>query len=126
MFKFSNAVSVHRHTHAPNIPNELTNELRHSTGADFSHGTHERQNRDSSLRSFLNHSKQHNMADQFAKLKKTYTYNVSAQALFFHALDKALRLEVPEIGREFTDGLYIGTGASRRAALHARFLLMPV
>jgi len=46
--------------------------------------------------------------DQFEELKGKYPHNVYAEALFFNASQKALRLEVPEIGREFTDGLYIG------------------
>ncbi|KAG8947164.1 hypothetical protein FRC00_009262, partial [Tulasnella sp. 408] len=49
------------------------------------------------------------MADKFSLLKKDYKHNVPAEALFFNVNGrKALRLEVPEIGKEFTDGLYIG------------------
>ncbi|KAG8911493.1 hypothetical protein FRC01_005687, partial [Tulasnella sp. 417] len=35
-------------------------------------------------------------------------HNVPGEALFISAGRKALRLEVPEIGKEFTDGAYIG------------------
>ncbi|KAG9036517.1 hypothetical protein FS837_001652 [Tulasnella sp. UAMH 9824] len=49
------------------------------------------------------------MADKFSLLKKDYPHVVPAEALFFNVNGrKALRLEVPEIGKEFTDGLYIG------------------
>lgn len=52
------------------------------------------------------------MSDQFSLLKRQYKHNVPAEALFFNVNGrKALRLEVPEIGKEFTDGLYIGKGA---------------
>ncbi|KIM76190.1 hypothetical protein PILCRDRAFT_826551 [Piloderma croceum F 1598] len=48
------------------------------------------------------------MTDQFIVLKKKYTYNVPAAALFFSNAHKALRVEVPDIGKEFTDSAYIG------------------
>ena len=53
--------------------------------------------------------------DQFAVLKRTYLHNVPAEALFFSNASngsKALRLEVAEIGKEFTDNVDIGKGAS--------------
>ena len=55
-----------------------------------------------------------NMTDQFLVLKKKYTYNVPAAALFFSSAHKALRVEVPDIGKEFTDSAYIGKGGSSR------------
>ncbi|EKM53661.1 uncharacterized protein PHACADRAFT_211333 [Phanerochaete carnosa HHB-10118-sp] len=54
------------------------------------------------------------MTDLFSDLKKQYKHNVAAEALFFKAdpdrisRPHALRLEVSEIGREFTDGTNIG------------------
>jgi hypothetical protein len=57
--------------------------------------------------------------DQFAALKAKYREaggrDVPAEALFFHNTSsdlKALRLAVAEIGKEFTDNVYIGKGAS--------------
>jgi hypothetical protein len=54
------------------------------------------------------------MTDQFIVLKNKYKYNVPAAALFFSNNHKALRVEVPDIGKEFTDSAYIGKGASSR------------
>jgi len=48
------------------------------------------------------------MTDQFIVLKNKYKYNVPAAALFFSNNHKALRVEVPDIGKEFTDSAYIG------------------
>ncbi|KIO28042.1 hypothetical protein M407DRAFT_185604 [Tulasnella calospora MUT 4182] len=48
------------------------------------------------------------MSDQFELLKNKYKYNVQGEALFINAGNKALRLEVPDIGKEFTAGVYIG------------------
>ena len=50
------------------------------------------------------------MSHKFAELKASYAHQVPAQALFINAGHKALRLECPEIGKEFTDHVYIGKG----------------
>ena len=62
---------------------------------------------------------------------KTYTHSTAASALFFKNTDKnkvvhqALRVEVPEIGKEFSDNAYIGTGMKLSSSLELRckFLL---
>jgi hypothetical protein len=48
--------------------------------------------------------------DAFSDLKKDYTYNVPAYALLFSDAKgyKALRVDAPDIGKEFTDSVYIG------------------
>lgn len=52
------------------------------------------------------------MTDKFSTLKKAYKHNVPAEALFFKGKGgQALRLEVPDLGKEFTDNAYIGKGA---------------
>jgi len=44
-------------------------------------------------------------------VKKNYDNEVGAQALFFaSAHGKAVRVEAPEILKEFTDNAYIGRG----------------
>lgn len=43
-------------------------------------------------------------------LSYVYNHETPAEALLFHGAHKALRIEAPDIGREFTDGMYIGTG----------------
>jgi hypothetical protein len=48
------------------------------------------------------------MSDQFEVLKNKYKHQVDGEALLINAGQKALRLEVPDIGKEFTDGVYIG------------------
>jgi hypothetical protein len=51
----------------------------------------------------------------FDILLKKYKYHVSAEALFFASgHNKALRVEAPTLNKEFTDGAYIGAGASSR------------
>jgi hypothetical protein len=51
----------------------------------------------------------------FDTLLKKYKYHVSAEALFFaNGHNKALRVEAPTLCKEFTDGAYIGAGASSR------------
>ncbi|KAF8433257.1 hypothetical protein L210DRAFT_2735958 [Boletus edulis BED1] len=54
--------------------------------------------------------------DKFTQLRQTYKYNNEAEALFFK--DKfqrpALRLEVPDLNLEFTDGFYIGSDPKGR------------
>jgi hypothetical protein len=50
------------------------------------------------------------MADLFSDLRKQYKNEANGEALFFSAKYKALRLEVPEIGKEFSDCCYIGKG----------------
>ena len=50
------------------------------------------------------------MSHKFAELKASYAHQVPAQALFINAGHKALRLECPEIGKEFSDNVYIGKG----------------
>jgi hypothetical protein len=50
---------------------------------------------------------------------------VPAAALFFSNVQKgikALRVEVPDIGKEFTDSAYIGKGASSRIIIRTRSL----
>ncbi|GJE94738.1 hypothetical protein PsYK624_109090 [Phanerochaete sordida] len=42
-------------------------------------------------------------------LSYVYNHETPAEALLFHGAHKALRIEAPDIGREFTDGMYIGT-----------------
>ncbi|CAK5272784.1 unnamed protein product [Mycena citricolor] len=51
------------------------------------------------------------MTDKFSQLRSKWAGSSNAEALFFKAsgMSPAMRLEVPELGREFTDGLYIGT-----------------
>jgi len=51
------------------------------------------------------------MTDLFTDLKKKYKYHVPAAALIFSSplVGKALRVEAPDIGKEFTDGANIGT-----------------
>ncbi|KAJ7745881.1 hypothetical protein DFH07DRAFT_942731 [Mycena maculata] len=49
---------------------------------------------------------------KFSDLESAYTYNVPASALLFsnvHGWVWALRVEVPDLGKEFSDGNYIGT-----------------
>ena len=46
---------------------------------------------------------------------RTYNHSTAAEALFFKntvngSVHKAIRVEVPEIGVEFTDNAYIGKG----------------
>ena len=46
---------------------------------------------------------------------RTYNHSTGAAALFFknivnNTVHQALRVEVPEIGKEFTDTAYIGKG----------------
>ncbi|CAK5282724.1 unnamed protein product [Mycena citricolor] len=48
------------------------------------------------------------MSDKFSELRSHYKHAVQAEALLFNNGRRALRLEVPDIGKEFTDGLYIG------------------
>ncbi|KAF8958720.1 hypothetical protein BDZ97DRAFT_2061581 [Flammula alnicola] len=49
------------------------------------------------------------MSDPFTSLKSEFDEAVAAAALFFNnGHNKALRVEVPTIALEFTDGLYIG------------------
>jgi hypothetical protein len=51
----------------------------------------------------------------FSDLEAKYDQSVGAEALFFKNVhNKALRVEVPTLHVEFTDGLYIGRGASFR------------
>jgi hypothetical protein len=48
-----------------------------------------------------------------ATLEEKYDEAVSAEALFFNnGRNKALRVEAPTLNKEFTDGAYIGRGAS--------------
>jgi hypothetical protein len=46
---------------------------------------------------------------------RTYKHSTASSALFFKntygLVHQALRVEVPEIGKEFTDNAYIGRGA---------------
>lgn len=60
---------------------------------------------------------------------KTYNHSTAASALFFKNTDakkvvhQALRVEVPEIGKEFSDNAYIGTGMTSFGWIHgANFL----
>jgi hypothetical protein len=66
---------------------------------------------------------------KFSDLESAYTYNVPASALLFSNVHgwpwgpptihtKALRVEVPDLGKEFSDGNYIGTGADFDAHRH--------
>lgn len=51
------------------------------------------------------------MTDKFTTLKAKYKHQCPAEALFFsNGNHKALRLEVPDLGKEFTDNAYIGKG----------------
>jgi hypothetical protein len=51
----------------------------------------------------------------FATLEAKYDKLVPAEALFFkNGHNKALRVEAQTLGKEFTDGAYIGKGASSR------------
>ena len=43
-------------------------------------------------------------------VKKKYANEVGAQALFFNSYEKAVRVEAPDILKEFTDNAIIGTG----------------
>lgn len=53
------------------------------------------------------------MADKFADLKKKYEHQVPANALILNLVGhKALRVECPTIGKEFTDNAYIGWGTT--------------
>ena len=70
-------------------------------------------------------SPSYTMSDKFAELKAKYTHQVPAEALFINAGHKALRLECPEIGKEFTDHVYIGKGGHSfiSATDHANIVL---
>ena len=48
--------------------------------------------------------------DKFTELRHKYNHQVPAAALFINTGHKALRLECPEIGKEFSDNVYIGKG----------------
>ena len=61
--------------------------------------------------------------DKFMELKHKYNHQVPAEALFINAGHKALRLECPEIGKEFTDNVYIGKGG--RSFVLAAAILTP-
>ena len=59
---------------------------------------------------------------------RTYKHSTASAALFFKTTDlynvvyHALRVEVPEIGKEFTDNAYIGTGALSFSYIQWRYL----
>jgi hypothetical protein len=45
----------------------------------------------------------------FSTLQNNYKYNVAASTLLFSNLhNKAIRVEVPDLGKEFSDSNYIG------------------
>ncbi|KAJ7362460.1 hypothetical protein DFH08DRAFT_950726 [Mycena albidolilacea] len=49
------------------------------------------------------------MATKFSTLQNNYKYNVAASALLFsNPYNKALRVEVPDLGKEFSDSKFIG------------------
>jgi len=54
--------------------------------------------------------------DKFTQLRQTYKHDSEAEALFFKDkyMRPALRLEIPDLDLEFTDGFYIGSDPKGR------------
>lgn len=62
------------------------------------------------------------MTTKFATLQN-YKYNVAASALLFSNLNnKALRVEVPDLGKEFSVGKFIGHGGDSLASFFSTLL----
>jgi hypothetical protein len=61
---------------------------------------------------------------------KTYKHSAASAALFFKNKDdygtihQAIRVEIPEIGKEFTDNAYIGKGAFSFTYVQLRYFMV--